>query len=77
MQHGLPWCVQWATHRTDIPRSAPQASITGSVLRIVKGAGHMVHHLAPRQVADAVEAVAAASQEDAAAQEARRIAAAA
>jgi pimeloyl-ACP methyl ester carboxylesterase len=36
-------------------------SIPGSVLQIVKGAGHMVHHLAPRQVAEAVESVAAAS----------------
>jgi pimeloyl-ACP methyl ester carboxylesterase len=36
-------------------------SIPGSVLQIVKGAGHMVHHLAPRQVAQAVESVAAAS----------------
>jgi pimeloyl-ACP methyl ester carboxylesterase len=30
-------------------------SIPGSVLQIVKGAGHMVHHLAARQVAQAVE----------------------
>ena len=35
-------------------------SIPGSVLQIVKGAGHMVHHLAPRQVAQAVENVAGA-----------------
>ena len=34
------------------------ASIRGSVLQVVKGAGHMVHHLAPRQVAQAVEDVA-------------------
>jgi hypothetical protein len=27
------------------------------VLQIVKGAGHMVHHLAARQVAQAVESV--------------------
>jgi pimeloyl-ACP methyl ester carboxylesterase len=32
-------------------------SIPGSVLQIVKGAGHMVHHLAARQVAQAVESV--------------------
>jgi pimeloyl-ACP methyl ester carboxylesterase len=36
-------------------------SIPGSVLQIVKGAGHMVHHLAARQVAEAVESVAEAS----------------
>src|SRR4051812_25152727 len=36
-------------------------SIPGSVLQIVKGAGHMVHHLAARQVADAIESVAEAS----------------
>ncbi len=36
-------------------------SIRGSVLQVVKGAGHMVHHLAPRQVAGAVESVAEAS----------------
>src|SRR4051794_13445070 len=30
-------------------------SIPGSVLQIVKGAGHMVHHLAARQVVEAVE----------------------
>jgi pimeloyl-ACP methyl ester carboxylesterase len=33
-------------------------SIPGSVLQIVKGAGHMVHHLAARQVAQAVESLA-------------------
>ncbi len=33
-------------------------SIPGSVLQIVKGAGHMVHHLAARQVAQAIERVA-------------------
>lgn len=38
------------------------AEIRGSVLQIVKGAGHMVHHLAPRQVAQAIEGVAGASQ---------------
>lgn len=32
-------------------------SIPGSVLQIVKDAGHMVHHLATRQVAQAVESV--------------------
>jgi pimeloyl-ACP methyl ester carboxylesterase len=37
-------------------------SIPGSVLQIVKGAGHMVHHLAARQVAQAVESAAEASQ---------------
>src|SRR3954464_5048556 len=31
--------------------------IRGSVLQIVKGAGHMVHHLAARQIAQAVESV--------------------
>jgi pimeloyl-ACP methyl ester carboxylesterase len=34
-----------------------RASISGSVLQIVKGAGHMVHHLAARQVVQAVESV--------------------
>ncbi len=38
------------------------ASIRGSVLQIVKGAGHMVHHLAARQVVEAVESVAMMSQ---------------
>jgi pimeloyl-ACP methyl ester carboxylesterase len=42
------------------------ASIQGSVLRIVKGAGHMVHHLESRRVAQAVEGVIAASRERAA-----------
>ena len=37
------------------------AKIRGSELQIVKGAGHMVHHLAPRQVAQAVESVAEAA----------------
>jgi pimeloyl-ACP methyl ester carboxylesterase len=37
------------------------ASIRGSALRIIKDSGHMVHHLAPRQVAQAVEDVIAAS----------------
>jgi hypothetical protein len=37
-------------------------SIEGSELQIVKGAGHMVHHLAPRQVARAIESVAEASR---------------
>ena len=32
-------------------------SIPGSVLQIVKGAGHMVHHLAARQVAEAIESM--------------------
>ena len=35
-----------------------QASIPGSVLRIVEGAGHMVHHSAPRQVVEAVRLIA-------------------
>ncbi|WP_218127571.1 alpha/beta fold hydrolase [Belnapia rosea] len=38
-----------------------QARIPGSVLRIVKGAGHMVHHSAPRQVVEAVQLVTGAS----------------
>jgi pimeloyl-ACP methyl ester carboxylesterase len=37
------------------------ASIRGSVLRIIKDSGHTVHHLAPRQVAQAVEDVLASS----------------
>jgi pimeloyl-ACP methyl ester carboxylesterase len=37
-------------------------SIPGSVLQIVNGAGHMVHHLVPQQVAQAVESVAEASR---------------
>jgi pimeloyl-ACP methyl ester carboxylesterase len=39
------------------------AEIRGSDLQIVEGAGHMVHHLAARQVAGAVEAVTSASLE--------------
>ena len=35
------------------------ASIRGSTLRIIEGAGHMVHHFASRQVAQAVEDVLA------------------
>ena len=35
-----------------------RASIPGSVLRIVEGAGHMVHHSAPRQVVEAVRQAA-------------------
>jgi pimeloyl-ACP methyl ester carboxylesterase len=37
-------------------------SIRGSTLRIIKDAGHMVHHSAPKEVAQAVEEVFAASQ---------------
>lgn len=40
-----------------------QDRIRGSVLQIVKGAGHMVHHLVPGQVAQAVERVAESSAE--------------
>ena len=36
-------------------------SIRGSELQIVKGAGHMVHYLATRQVVRAVESVAEAA----------------
>jgi pimeloyl-ACP methyl ester carboxylesterase len=36
-------------------------SIPGSLLQIVKGAGHMLHHLAAHQVAQAVESVAGAA----------------
>jgi pimeloyl-ACP methyl ester carboxylesterase len=35
-----------------------QASIPGSVLRIVEGAGHMVHHSAPGQVVEAIRSIA-------------------
>ena len=38
-----------------------QASIPDSVLQVVEGAGHMVHHSAPRQVVEAIQQVAAAS----------------
>jgi pimeloyl-ACP methyl ester carboxylesterase len=37
------------------------ANIKGSVLHIIKGAGHMVHHLATHQVVDAIESVVKAS----------------
>ncbi len=37
------------------------ASIRGSTLRIIKDAGHMAHHFAPRQVAQTVEDVIAAA----------------
>jgi pimeloyl-ACP methyl ester carboxylesterase len=40
-----------------------QASIKGSVLRIVKGAGHMVHHLVAREVVEAIESVVVVSWE--------------
>ena len=38
-----------------------QAHISGSVLRIIEGAGHMVHHSAPQQVVEAVQLVVGAS----------------
>ena len=43
------------------PRRAEQlkAAIEGSVLHIVQGAGHMVHHTAPTQVSGIVESMAA------------------
>ena len=34
------------------------AAIPGRVLRIVEGAGHMVHHSAPRQVVEAIRSIA-------------------
>jgi pimeloyl-ACP methyl ester carboxylesterase len=37
-------------------------SIPGSVLLIVRGAGHMVHHVAAQQVAEAIESVAKPSR---------------
>jgi pimeloyl-ACP methyl ester carboxylesterase len=37
------------------------AAIAGSVLRIVEGAGHMVHHSAPRQVVEAIRSIAGVS----------------
>jgi pimeloyl-ACP methyl ester carboxylesterase len=48
------------------------ACIPQSRLRIVEGAGHMVHHLDPHAVADAVEHVAAEPRATAAALEAAR-----
>jgi len=38
-----------------------QAEIPGSVLHILEGVGHMIHHSAPRQVAAAIAEVAAAA----------------
>jgi pimeloyl-ACP methyl ester carboxylesterase len=38
-----------------------QASIPGSVLRVVEGVGHMVHHSAPRQVVEAIRSIAGTS----------------
>lgn len=38
-----------------------RGSISGSTLQVVERAGHMVHHLVPQQVAEAVESVAEAS----------------
>ena len=35
--------------------------IRDSVLQIVEGAGHMVHHFAPKQVAQAIERMARAA----------------
>jgi pimeloyl-ACP methyl ester carboxylesterase len=34
-----------------------RAVIKGSVLHVVKGAGHMIHYQATRQVAEAIEAI--------------------
>ena len=39
------------------------AAISGSTLHIVEDAGHMVHHLVPEQIAEAVEAVTVASRQ--------------
>ena len=39
------------------------AEVQGSVLRVVEGAGHMVHHSAPRQVVEAIRSIAATSAE--------------
>jgi len=39
------------------------AAIPGSVLHVIEGAGHMVHHSAPGQVVEAIRQVAAASAE--------------
>jgi len=36
-------------------------SVPGSVLQVIKGAGHMLHHLVPERVVDAVETIAGAS----------------
>ena len=44
------------------------AAIPGSALRIVEGAGHMVHHSAPRQVVEAIRQVAAAASVEASAE---------
>jgi pimeloyl-ACP methyl ester carboxylesterase len=35
------------------------ATLPNSVLHLVQGVGHMVHHIEPRRVADAINAVAA------------------
>jgi pimeloyl-ACP methyl ester carboxylesterase len=37
------------------------ATIPGSTLLVIRGAGHMVHHVAPEQVANAIESVVASS----------------
>src|SRR5215213_1150074 len=37
-------------------------TIPGSMLQIIKGAGHMVHHVAARQVAQTIESIAEASR---------------
>ena len=44
-------------------RSAERShtEIPGSVLRVVEGAGHMVHHSAPRQVLEAIRSIAGTS----------------
>jgi pimeloyl-ACP methyl ester carboxylesterase len=38
-----------------------QANIKGSILHIVKGAGHMFHHIATHPVVEAIESVIKAS----------------
>jgi pimeloyl-ACP methyl ester carboxylesterase len=38
------------------------ACVPGSVLRVVKGAGHMVHHFVPGKVVEAIQLVTGASQ---------------
>ena len=48
-------------------------SIPGSVLQIVKGAGHMIHHVAARQVVTAVESVNKAASARAATCQARDV----
>ena len=61
----LPTCIMAGDgDRIVFKRRSEQlhAIIAGSTLQIIKGAGHMVHHVATVQVTDAIERMAKLSR---------------